>query len=99
MLFRSAGTVQANATAITKEVNVVSTVASGAGVVLPTAVAGMEIKIVNTAANSLLVYPASGGTINSLALNAAHTIGANSMMLTYTATSATQWYVNGAAYS
>ena len=95
----AAGTVQANATAITKEVNVVSTVASGAGVVLPTAVAGMEIKIVNTAANALLVYPASGGKINALATDASYTIGATSAMLQFVATSTTQWYVTGAAYS
>ena len=95
----AAGTAQGNATALTKEVNVVSTVASGAGVVLPTAVAGMEIKIINTAANSLLVYPASTGIINSLAANAAFTLGATSGMITFTAVSGTQWYTGAATYS
>ena len=94
----AAGTVQGNATAISKQINVVSTVASGAGVVLPTAVAGMTIYITNTTANSLLVYPASGGVINSLATNVAITQAANST-LHYIAPTTTQWYSVGATYS
>jgi hypothetical protein len=63
----AAGSSQGAGTALTKEMNIVSTVSSGAnGVVLPTAVAGMTVTITNTTANSLLVYPESGGTINSL---------------------------------
>jgi hypothetical protein len=93
----AAGTVQGNATAITREVNVTSTVASGAGVVLPTAVAGMRVTIINTAANAVLVYPASGGTINSLSLNAAFSQGAGAK-LDFVATSTTQWYTLNATY-
>jgi hypothetical protein len=94
----AAGTVQGNATVISKQINVVSTVATGAGVVLPTAVAGMTIYITNTTANSLLVYPASGGVINSLATNAAITQAANST-LHYIAPTTTQWYSVGATYA
>ena len=94
----AAGTVQGNATVIAKQINVVSTVASGAGVVLPSAVAGMTIYITNTSANSLLVYPASGGAINSLATNAAITQAANST-LHYIAPTTTQWYSVGATYA
>jgi len=93
----AAGTAQGNATALTKAFNVVSTVASGAGVVLPTAVAGMRVTIVNTSANTVIVYPASGGAINSLATNAGFslpTVG----RLDYIATSDTQWYAMGAIY-
>jgi hypothetical protein len=98
----AAGTTQATATAITKEINVVSTVQTGIpannGVVLPTATAGMVIIINNTTANTLFVYPAAGGIINSLAANAAfsHVTLAS---LQYYATSATQWYTVGATYS
>ena len=92
------GTVQANATALTKEMNIVSTVVSGAGVVLPTAVAGMVIIITNTSANSLLVYPASGGTINSLAANAAFT-QVTTATLQFIAPTTTQWYTVGATYA
>jgi hypothetical protein len=94
----AAGSTQGTATAITKEINVVSTVSSGNGVVLPTAVAGMSIHITNTSANSLLVYPATNGIINSLSANAAFTHGAGAT-LTYLAPTTTQWYTVGATYA
>ncbi len=94
----AAGTVQGNATAITKQINVVSTVGSGTGVVLPTAVAGMTIYITNTTANSLLVYPASGAAINTLSTNIALTQAANST-IHYIAPTSTQWYSVGATYA
>ena len=74
-----------------------STVASGAGVVLPTAVAGMVLTITNTSANSLLVYPASGAQVNSLAANAAFTQVANAT-LKFVAPTTTQWYTTSATY-
>jgi len=94
----AAGTVQGNATALTKEINVVSTVASGAGVKLPTAVAGMILTITNTSANSLLVYPDASGIINSLSANAAFTQAAGAT-LQFIAPTTTQWYTIGATYS
>jgi len=94
----AAGTVQGNATVIASEINVVSTVASGAGVVFPTPAAGIRITLINTSANALLVYPASGGAINSLATNAAYSLPASGR-LEFVATSTTQWYTMGAAYS
>ena len=94
----AAGTVQGNATAITKEMNVVSTVASGAGVVLPTAVAGMVISITNTSANSLAVYPATSAAINTGAANAAYTQPAGST-LQFIAPTTTQWYTVGATFA
>jgi len=93
----AAGTVQGNATALTRQVNVTSTVASGAGVVLPTAVAGMRITLINTAANACLVYPASGGQINALGTNASYSLPAGGR-LDYQAVSATQWYTLNATY-
>ena len=93
----AAGTAQGNATAIGNMFNVVSTVASGAGVVLPTAVAGMRISVINTSANALLVYPASNGIINSAAANAAYSQPAGAR-LDYISTSSTQWYTLNATY-
>jgi hypothetical protein len=93
----AAGSTQGTATAISKEINIVSTVASGAGVILP-AVAGAVITITNTSANSLLVYPASGAAINSLAANAGFTQGAGST-LQFIAPTATQYYTVGATYA
>lgn len=94
----AAGTTQGTATALTKEINVVSIVASGSGVVLPTAVAGMVLIINNTSANTLNVYPATGGAINNVVTNSpySHGLGAS---LQYYATSTTQWYTVGASYA
>jgi hypothetical protein len=94
----AAGTVQGDATALAKDINVVSTVSAGQGVRLPTAVAGMVIIVNNTSATSLNVYPSTSAAINSLATNAAYThIAAASLQ--YYAISATQWYTVGATYS
>ena len=93
----AAGSSQGDATALTKAFNVVSTVSGGQGVVLPTAIAGMRVTVINTSGATLLVYPASGGAINALATNAGYslpTIG----RLDYIAISATQWYAMGAIY-
>ena len=94
----AAGSTQGTATALTKEINLVSTVSSGQGVVLPTAVAGMVIHITNTSANSLIVYPASGGAVNSLSTNAGYTQGAGAT-ITYIAPTTTQWYTGGGTYA
>ena len=94
----AAGSTQGTATALTKTVNIVSTVAAGSGVVLPTAVAGRLIYIVNTNGNSVQVYPASGAAINTLATNANLT-QSNGAALQYIASSATQWYTIGATYA
>ena len=93
----AAGTVQANATALTKEFNVVSTVASGAGVALPTAISGMRITILNTSANSLLVYPATSGIINSQSANASYSQPAGAR-LDFISTTTTQWYTLNTTY-
>ena len=94
----AAGTTQGTATALTKEINVVNAVASGSGVILPDAVAGMVLIINNTSANTLAVYPTSGGIINSGLTNAAysHVSGAS---LQYYATSSAQWYTVGATFA
>jgi hypothetical protein len=92
------GSTQATATALTKEFNQVSTVSSGQGVVLPTGVAGMAITITNSSANSLLVYPASGGAINSLSANTSYSHPATGT-LQYITLTGTQWYTVGATYA
>jgi hypothetical protein len=94
----AAGSTQGTATVLAKEFNRVSTVASGSGVVLPSAVAGMAITITNTSANSLLVYPASGAQINALAANVAFTqptLGT----IQFISLTGTQWYTVGGTYA
>ena len=89
----AAGTAQGTATALVSNINNVTVVATGAtGVRLPTAVAGMRILIRNSdSADTLNIYPATGGTINALAANAAFTIIAGAT-IELVATTATQWY-------
>jgi hypothetical protein len=94
----AAGTVQANATALTKEFNVVSTVSSGTGVVLPTAVVGMAITVTNTGANPLAVYPAANAQINSNGANVAFTQPAGAT-IQFIAPTTTQWYTVGATFA
>ena len=85
-------------TVLSKEINAVATVSSGQGVALPSAVAGMVVNIINTSANSLLVYPASGGYINSLSQNAGFTQAAGST-LQFIAPTTGQWYTVGATFA
>ena len=89
----AAGTTQGAATALVSNINNVTVVtAAAAGVRLPTAVAGMRILIRNSDSLDMLsIYPATGGTINALAANAAFTIIAGAT-IELVATTATQWY-------
>lgn len=87
----AAGTTQGTATALASAVNFVSTVAAGAGVVLPSAAtAGDGIIIFNGGASALKIYPDSGATINALALNAAMTLATNTAVELWRG-STTQW--------
>jgi len=89
----AAGTTQGTATGLVSNINNVTVVtAAAAGVRLPTAVAGMRILIRNSdSADTLSIYPATGGTINALSANAAFTIIAGAT-IELVATTATQWY-------
>jgi hypothetical protein len=71
----AAGTTQGTATTLTNTLNGISTVASGAGVVLWTGTAGDCQIVYNGGANAVKVYPPSGAKINGLATNAPHTLG------------------------
>jgi hypothetical protein len=64
----AAGTDQAGATALTAEINNVTTVASGAGVRLTESV-GTKFVVRNAGANALNVYPPSGDAIDGLGTN------------------------------
>lgn len=86
----AAGTDQAGATALTNEVNRVTTVAAGAGARLPTAVAGMAVPVFSDGANALKVYPATGAAIDALSTNAAHTLAVGEEAI-YFALSSTLW--------
>jgi exosome complex RNA-binding protein Csl4 len=87
----AAGTTQATATPLVSNINNVTTVAASSGVVLPTAIAGMRIVVRNTGANALSIYPATGGTINALAANAAYSLATGTAIELFASTT-TQWY-------
>ena len=99
-ILSAAGSSQGTATILTKEINVVNTVVSGAnGVQLPAASPGMTIYITNTTANTLNVYPASGAAIGTLSANAALAQSGNGATIQFIAPTTTQWYTVGATYS
>ena len=65
----AAGTTQGDATTLTKTVNMITSATANQGVKLPTAAAGLTIKIINTTAVTIVVYPNTsdvidGGTVN-----------------------------------
>jgi len=61
---------QTGATALTEEMNDVTTCATaGDGVKLPTAVAGLHVHVKNSGATALAIYPNTSDSINALAVN------------------------------
>lgn len=69
---------QTNAVLLTSSYNRVTTVGTaGDSVKLPAAVAGSRVFVFNkAAANSLNVFPSTGGKINALSTNAAYAVAA-----------------------
>ena len=78
----AAGTTQGTGTAITADVVIVSTVASGAGVTLPLVGHGSMV-VYNAGANPLKIYPGLGAAINQLSANSAVTLPINTVMTFY----------------
>lgn len=72
------GTTTADAYVLKCGVTQFSTVAAGTGARIPTAdlAPGDEFFVLNNGANALLVYPPSGGTINSAAADAGNSLAA-----------------------
>ena len=94
----AAGSNQGTATALTSEINRVTSVPASTGVRLPNAEGGLIIFVTNTTATSLNVYPNTSDAINSLTVNIAfaHPAGAT---LQYICTNDTNWYTVGATYA
>lgn len=86
-----AGGGQASATALTKDYNIVTTVATAAdSVKLLTAAVGLVQTVKNLGANPLAVFPFSGDAINGAAADASVTIPVNATM-TFVANSTSNW--------
>jgi hypothetical protein len=86
----TAGGGQANAVALTSSINRVTTVATaGDSVKLPAATVGAEVTVINAGANSMDVFPTTGGVINALSANAAFAMASNKTARFYCAVSGT----------
>lgn len=86
-----AGGGQGSATALTKQINRVTTVATGGdSVILPAATAGKVVTVINAAAaNAMNVFPASGEAINALSADTALSVAANKAVTFYCAVAGT----------
>jgi hypothetical protein len=76
----AAGTTQGTATALTAGVNYVTTAAASSGVIVPNMEIGDAIEIYNGGANTLTVYPFTGGKINGVATNGGVSLATNTMI-------------------
>ena len=86
------GGTQAPGTPITTRLARFSTVAaSGDSALLPSALPGMEITVINSGANPMNVFPASGEKINGGSANAAFSV-TNAKQTVFRCTSAGNWY-------
>lgn len=100
----AAGTVQANATLLTNNINIATNVPVNSGVKLPVAVAGYRIIIRNNTANTLRVYPNTGANINGGTSNVSVTLGNSSAVEYFCSTSAVSnvggiWYTLNSTYA
>lgn len=87
----AAGTTQGTALSITSSLNTVTTVAANSGVVLYSSQSiGPPQVVYNGGANTLNVYPPSGGKINQLTTNIAIILPTNTAAMFWRASS-TQW--------
>ncbi len=88
----AAGTVQGDATVLGALcVHIVNTVASGAGVKLPSpGAAGAHRVVINTGANALLIYPNGTQTIDALGASTAYSLAAGTSRY-FDAATTTSW--------
>jgi hypothetical protein len=99
----AAGTTQGTATAIAKDVSVVSsgTGGSATGVILPVPANSTESQehvICNDTAIDISVYPNSGGSIDSLSTNAAFSLPVGTK-ISFFSTSTTKWRTLNCTYA
>lgn len=89
----AAGTTQGAGTVLTATTNIVTscTASSAEAVVLPGAAAGLFIKVINTTAVAVKIFPASGDNIDTGSANASITL-APYTSYSLSAKDATTWY-------
>lgn len=72
----AAGSTQGTALKLSAANNIITTTAASTGVQLPAMNTGDCVEVANLGANSLSVYPVTGGAIQTGAANAAFAVGA-----------------------
>lgn len=88
------GSTQVDALPLTSDVNVVGTVPSGSGVMLPAIPQpGDECVIANLGSNALNVYPGAGGSIQGAAANAAYQLAIGAAASFVARTGSQNWAV------
>ena len=97
------GTTQSTSALLTNNINIVTNVPTSSGVTLPIAVSGYRIIIRNNSANTLLIYPNIGATINNGSANASVTLGNSAAIEYFCSTSAVSnvggtWYTLNSTY-
>ena len=87
----TAGTNAQGQAVLASDNNVITTAAANpSGATLPAALPGMRVMVANQGANPVNLYPASGATINALAVNVPISLPVGSQIMLM-ARSATQW--------
>ncbi len=86
----AAGTTQGTATAITADVNIVTTATSAQGVQLYNGIIGDSQEVFNNTSTDIRVYPPTGGNVNQLAANSGFVLAPYTSVLVKKMTS-TQW--------
>lgn len=86
----AAGTLQSNATVLTKTYNIVTAATANQGVVLPDATTGKVATVVNNTSVNVKVYPDSGEQIDALGTNIAKNL-APGASLTLVCSSGALW--------
>lgn len=84
------GTNRATALQLAKQVNNVTTAASGTGVILPVGVIGMVITVYNNGANAIKVYASASETVDTVAGATGVTL-TNALRCQYTYVAANTW--------
>lgn len=87
----AAGSTQGNATALTKTLNIITTATANQGVKLPTAAAGVTIKIINTTAVTIVIYPNTSDVIDDGVVNVGVNLSPHSSV-ELVAQDAVDWY-------
>lgn len=79
----AAGTTQGDGTALTRDLNIMTTVASGTGVILPAITALRTVIVYNNGANTLKIYGASTDFIGTVAGSTGVTLAVGAVAIFY----------------